>query len=57
MLLLCGMLPLIRVATDVSLRCTRFSIDYYWLGTLVYQVPEMLIFPFFLMFILRHDLI
>lgn len=40
MLLLCGMLLLIHVATEVSLWCTRFFIDYYWLGALVYQVPR-----------------
>lgn len=38
MLLLCGMLALIHV-TEVSLWCTRFFIDSYWLGTLVCHVP------------------
>lgn len=54
MLLLCGMLSLIHV-TEVSLWCTRFFIDSYWLGTLVYHVPCDVMFPFLV--VLRNGLL
>lgn len=54
MLLLCGMLALIHV-TEVSLWCTRFFIDSYWLGTQVYHVPCDVMFPFSV--VLRHGLL
>lgn len=54
MLLLCGTLSLIHV-TEVSLWCTRFFIDSYWLGTLVYHGPCDVMFPFFV--VLRNGLL
>lgn len=54
MLLLCGTLSLIHV-TEVSLWCTRFFIDSYWLGTLVYHGSCDVMFPFFV--VLRNGLL